>query len=335
MSETPTSHAFTDRALRVPLRWLSPAGRDARLSVVLFHRVLAAPDPLFPDDIDRRRFEAICDWLASWFNVLPLDEALQRALDGRLPERALAITFDDGYADNHDLALPILRARGLTATFFIATGFLDGGRMWNDTIIEAIRRCTQTVLDLESLGLPGIGPIDLQTTEQRRGAAHRLLGAAKYLPVAQREQVANRLAALVGAPLPGDLMMSSAQLRAMASAGMQIGAHTVNHPILARLDDQEAGTEITNGKRALEALLQQPMTLFAYPNGKPGQDYAARDVELARQAGFTAAVSTAYGAWRPGRGDRFQIPRFTPWDTERRRFGLRMARNFLVRPETV
>lgn len=333
MSETATSPA--DRAFRMPLRWLSPAGRGARLSVVLFHRVLSAPDPMFPDDIDRYRFEAICDWLVNWFNVMPLDEALQRALDGRLPERALAITFDDGYADNHDLALPILRARGLVATFFIASAFLDGGRMWNDTIIESVRRCTQPVLDLESLGLPNVGPIDLQTTEQRRGAANRLLGAVKYLPMVQREQLANRVATLAGASLPDDLMMTSAQLRTMAAAGMQIGAHTVNHPILARLDDQEADTEINAGKRALEELLQQPMTMFAYPNGKPRQDYVARDVELARNAGFTAAVSTAYGAWRPPHADRFQIPRFTPWDTGRRRFGLRMARNFLVQPETV
>lgn len=335
MSDIASPQTWADRAVRVPLRWLSPAGPGARLSVVLFHRVLAAPDPMFPDDIDRHRFEAICDWLAGWFNVLPLDDALRREAEGLLPERALAITFDDGYADNHDLALPILRARGLSATFFIATGFLDGGRMWNDTIIESLRRCTQQRLDLEGLGLHEFGSVDLQNDEQRRTVAHRLLGAAKYLPMAQREQVANRLAALVGAPLPNDLMMSSAQLRSMAVAGMHIGAHTVNHPILARLDDSEAEAEININKRALEALLQQPMTLFAYPNGKPDQDYVARDVALVRKAGFTAAVSTAYGAWRPGRGDRFQIPRFTPWDTERRRFGLRMARNFLVKPTAV
>ena len=122
------------------LTLLSPAGRRARLSVLIFHRVLPRPDPLFPGVIDAAGFDAICRWVKGWFNVLALDDAARRLRDGSLPERALAITFDDGYADNHDVALPILLRHGLPATFFIATGFLDGGRMWNDTVIESIRR---------------------------------------------------------------------------------------------------------------------------------------------------------------------------------------------------
>ena len=68
-----------------------------------------------------------------------------------VPPKSILITFDDGYADNHDIALPILKRHGLTATFFIATGFLDGGRMWNDTVIEAVRRTKRTTLDLRGL----------------------------------------------------------------------------------------------------------------------------------------------------------------------------------------
>ncbi|MDP1007558.1 polysaccharide deacetylase family protein, partial [Klebsiella pneumoniae] len=85
-------------------------------------------DPLFPDEIDAARFDAILGWLRSWFNVLPLDEAAQRLKDGSLPARAAALSFDDGYADNHDIALPLLQKHGLPCSFFIATGFLDGGR---------------------------------------------------------------------------------------------------------------------------------------------------------------------------------------------------------------
>ena len=326
---------LADSALRAALNWLSPTGSRARLSVVLFHRVLAAPDPLFPDDIDQTRFRQICDWLAAWFTVLPLDQALRQQADGRLPARALAITFDDGYADNHDLAMPILRERGLSATFFIASGFLNGGRMWNDTVVEAIRRSPHAALDLSALSVAGLDRVDLSSAEARSQAAHRVLSATKYLPLAERQQTVDHIARLAGAPLPNDLMMSTAQLRAMLAAGMQIGAHTVTHPILARLDDPQAAAEINAGKAALESLLQQPMTLFAYPNGKPGQDYLPRDVALVRQAGFSAAVSTAHGAWRPDHDDRFQLPRFTPWDTQRLRFGARMARNYWMRPSRV
>ena len=326
---------LADGALRTALRFLSPSGAGARLSVVLFHRVLAAPDPLFPDDIDQTCFRKICDWLATWFTVLPLDQALRQQADGCLPARALSITFDDGYADNHDLAMPILRDRGLSATFFIATGFLNGGRMWNDTVVEAMRRSPHQALELSALDLAGLDRVDLSSADARRQATHRVLSATKYLPLAERQQTVDHLARLSGAPLPNDLMMSTAQLRAMQAAGMQIGAHTVTHPILARLGDQQAAEEINAGKAALESLLQQPMTLFAYPNGKPGQDYLPRDVDLVRQAGFSAAVSTAHGAWRPGRDDRFQLPRFTPWDTQRLRFGVRMARNYLAQPTRV
>jgi len=324
---TPPRAGPGDRIARAALARLSPAGAAARLSIVIFHRVLPEPDPLFPDDVDRRRFDEICRWLATWYQVLPLDEAVERLERGALRARALAITFDDGYADNHDLAMPILRDHGLCATFFIATGFLDGGRMWNDTVVEAVRRCAQPVLDLRGLGLAGIEQLDLAGDDARRRALHQLLAAAKYLAPAQRQAVVDRIAERAGAVLPDDLMMRSAQVQAMADAGMQIGAHTVSHPILARLDEADARMEMVRSKAELEALLGRPVTMFAYPNGKPGQDYLPRDVQLAREAGFRAAVSTAYGAARAGDGSTFQLPRFTPWDRGRWPFALRMARN--------
>ena len=114
-------------ALAALIRYLSPSGTRARLSILIFHRVLPEPDPLAPELPDRVRFEQILQWLKSWLNVLPLDQAVRRLSTGTLPERAASITFDDGYADNCTVALPLLLKHGLPATFFIATGFLDGG----------------------------------------------------------------------------------------------------------------------------------------------------------------------------------------------------------------
>ena len=133
---------------RTCLGALSPAGDEAQLSILIFHRVLPKVDPLFPLELTSARFDAVCRWLRRWFNVIPLDEAVQALSRRELPARALAITFDDGYADNHEVALPILLKHGLPATFFIATGFLDGGRMWNDTVIESLRHCKAARLDL-------------------------------------------------------------------------------------------------------------------------------------------------------------------------------------------
>src|SRR5205085_1443710 len=118
------------------------------------HRVLADPDPLFPEEVGAPDFDAQMSILKRWFNVLPLKEALARLREGRLPMRAACITFDDGYADNATVAAPILRRHGLPATFFIATDFIDGGEMWNDTVIDTVRRAPGDSLDARALGLP-------------------------------------------------------------------------------------------------------------------------------------------------------------------------------------
>lgn len=313
--------------MRLVLNRLSPGGARARLSVLIFHRVLRQPDPLFPDEVDAARFTQLCRWARQWFQVLPLGLAIAQLRQGSLPPRALAITFDDGYADNHDLALPILQAQGLTATFFIATGFLNGGRMWNDTLVEAVRATRQERLDLADAGIPGLAELPLAGLAQRRAGVMTLIRACRYLPPAQRQQAVQAVARAAGAPLPDDLMMRDAQVQALLRAGMGIGGHTVNHPILARLEAAEAQHEISTGKARLEALLQAPVPLFAYPNGRPDEDYRAEHAAMVRAAGFEAAVSTAWGSARPGT-DPYQLPRFTPWDRSRWAFGLRMGRNF-------
>lgn len=312
------------------LSLLSPAGAGARLNVLIFHRVLPQPDPLFPDEVDAARFDEILGWVKSWFQVLPLDEAARRLADGSLPARAAVLTFDDGYADNHDIALPLLRRHGLPCSFFVATGFLDGGRMWNDTLIESIRRSALPTLDLrglqdgrgDDLGQHGLGD-----TAHRRAAIAALIGRVKYLPPEPRLACVNAIAARAEVVPPDDLMMTGAQVRALRAAGMQIGAHTVSHPILAALQPQQAADEIARSRDALQTLLGEKVGLFAYPNGKPGSDYLP-DVHpgIVRELGFDAAVSTRWAAARRGE-DLFQIPRFTPWDRSRLKFGLRLLRN--------
>lgn len=321
--------------IRPILSMLSPAGGAARLSILILHRVLPEHDALQPDTTDARRFDAICQWMKDWFRVLPLDEAVHRLRSGTLPARAAAITFDDGYADNHDVALPILRRHGLCATFFIATGYLDGGRMFNDSVTEILRRAPGTNLDLGATALGNLGRHDLSGPEARRAAIHAVLATVRHFAVAEREAFCAELQHLAGVDsLPVDLMMRAEQVRELHRAGMQIGAHTVHHPMLARLTDEAARAELVGSRDALRDLLGAPVGLFAYPNGRPDQDYAARTVDLVREAGFDAAVTTAWGAARRD-SDCYQLPRFSPWDRTKMRFGLRMAANLLRGREAV
>ena len=305
-------------------RRLSPAGRRARLSTLIFHRVVPEPDPLFPGEVDAAQFDAICSWIKVWFNVLPMEEAVARLSAGTLPSRAMAVTFDDGYADNASVAMPILQRHGLSATFFIAVGFLDGGRMWNDSLIEAVRLTPHDAIDLRGLGLGEQMSLSTIGLPVKRQAIATLIAHAKYLAPQDRAGFVDAVVQRSGAQLPGHLMMSSDEVRALRRGGMSVGAHTLTHPILARLDDASARREISHSKQQLQDLLGAPVTLFAYPNGRPGEDYLPRHAAMARDCGFTAAASTAWGTAAIG-ADLFQLPRFTPWDRTRWRFAMRLA----------
>jgi peptidoglycan/xylan/chitin deacetylase (PgdA/CDA1 family) len=310
------------------------------LSILIYHRVLAERDPLLPGVPDADRFERHMRVLKRFFHVMPLTTAVRHLRHGTLPARALCITFDDGYADNATLALPILKRHGLPATFFIATSYLDGGQMWNDDIIDYIRQAPAGRLDFSMIGqgwMPGFTPV------QKRLAVDQILMRLKYLPFAERQTMAERLAP----PRRQPLMMSTGQVRALLAAGMEVGAHTHRHPILAALTDAEAQADIADGKAALEAITGQRVTLFAYPNGKPsGQpagepgaepigeprgepvshllaDYTPRHVEMVRALGFEAALSTVAGTAGLG-SDLWQLPRYTPWQQDSPRFLMRL-----------
>ncbi|MDP3085858.1 MAG: polysaccharide deacetylase family protein [Rubrivivax sp.] len=306
-------------------RWLAPGGANARLSTFIFHRVLPEPDDLLPWEPDAARFERIMAFIARNFHVLPLADAAAKLTAGQLPPAAACITFDDGYRDNYTVAAPILRRHGLTATFFIATGFIDGGRMWNDTVIEAVRCAAPGELDWRELGL---GLCSIDDAGSRVRAYGDALTRLKHLDPSDRAERTAEIARRAGLENRSDLMMSREQVVDLREQGMTIGGHTVTHPILRCLSPEQARAEIEGGRDELAAWLGEAPTVFAYPNGRPGHDYSDRDVALVRQAGFSAAVSTA-AATAGALSDVLQLPRFTPWDRSMPRFAVRCATTLL------
>jgi peptidoglycan/xylan/chitin deacetylase (PgdA/CDA1 family) len=296
-----------------------------RLSILIYHRVLAQADAINTWDVTAAQFDAHMAQLAAHFAPLPLEEAVDRLGRNALPNGAVCVTFDDGYADNFSVALPILQRHRIPATFFIATGYLNGGRMWNDTVGEAVRAAEGDQLDLTAVGL---GQLPLGDGASRRGTIVRILDAIKHRPPGAREEAVQYIVGKVGKPLRDDLMLGDAQVLALRRAGMAIGAHTRTHPILSNVDAQAARTEIADSRRYLGDLLREPVTLFAYPNGKPQLDYRAEHARMVREAGFRAAVSTAHGVAAPG-CDPYQLPRQGPWDRDPVTFSLRLARSYL------
>jgi peptidoglycan/xylan/chitin deacetylase (PgdA/CDA1 family) len=312
--------------MRFALSLASPGGRNGKLSILIFHRVLPEPDPLFPGEVDRIRFDEICGWLRRWFNVMPLDHAYRRLMEGDLPERAMSITFDDGYRDNAEIALPVLQAHQLTATFFVATGFLDDGCMWNDRIVEAVRCTSEPWIDLNEVLEVAPHRLPLAGIEQRRAAVQALLPAVKYLSSQQREEAVQRIERLLGAGCAAPLMMNARHVQLLSESGMSVGVHTVTHPILSLCTEDQVRRELGDCRASLQSLLQRPVTWVAYPNGVVGRDVGPREFGIVRELGFEAAVSTEHGFVTAG-SERFALRRFTPWDQSRLRFGLRLVRN--------
>lgn len=295
-----------------------------RLAILIYHDILARPDPLRPEEPDVVQFDEQMAAVSACCHVLPLSEAVDRLARGTsLPPNALSISFDDGYAGSHVNGLPILRRYGLTATYFIAPGYLNGGRMWNDTVLEAVRIMPPGELDMRSVGL---GVYSIETMADRLAAVEAILGAARLNPPEVQQAVARLVEARAGAALPTDLMMTSDDVVALRRAGMEIGSHTHRHPILACVSPMVAQQEMSEGRTRLEALLGEGVPLFAYPVGLPGRDLGPEHVRLAQELDFRAAVTTQWGTATSGT-DRHMLPRFTPWDRDPLRFVLRLIYN--------
>ena len=169
----------------------------------------------------------------------------------------------------------------------------------------------------------------MANNEQRARAAERILGKLKYLDTEKRDRITAALSERAGTALPDDLMLSSQQVRELSQAGIEIGAHTVSHPILKSLEPDAASAEIINGKESLEEITGTVVRAFAYPNGKPGRDFDSAHVQLVKDAGFQSAVATSDGLARQS-SDEFQLPRFGAWSESSLRFGLRALKMHLL-----
>ncbi|WP_236944155.1 polysaccharide deacetylase family protein [Hydrogenophaga sp. RAC07] len=277
---------------------------------------------MLPNDPDISTFRWQMQLLSSFFNVIPLDLALAGLRDGTIPPRAVCITFDDGYRSIHDLALPILLEYELPATVFVSSGYIGHGAMWNDRIIEAIRGFEGGSLDLPSVDF---GVLSCGTVLDRQKACETIIGSAKYLAPDLRESLTREIEMHCKVSIEPNLMLTKSMLRALVGSGIEIGAHTVSHPILSNVSDESARREIAESKRVLEATIDGDVRYFAYPNGKFGKDFDLRHVKMVKDAGFEAAFTSSSGG-AAMLGDDYQLCRCMPWDRSPAAFGIRLFR---------
>jgi len=297
--------------------------KHPKLTTLIYHQVLPKPDPLRPWEIDRIRFEQHLRWISGSYKIIPLSEAVRRLRNNTLEKGCACITFDDGYMNNATVAVNVLKQFNFPATFFCTSAYLDGGMMWNDKVIEAIRVWPDAMLDLEQLN---VIRLPVASIEEKLSATHTILNKLKYVEFEARANIADELIKRARAT-PEQLMMSAAEILRIKQDGMEIGGHTHDHPILLKLSTDQAQQQIFHNKRILEDIIDEPLSLFAYPNGKPGVDYNRDHIQMIKNAGYQAAMSTKHGTAHYS-SDLFQLPRFTPWDKSPFRFLSRIALNY-------
>jgi len=284
--------------LRLRARVPVPTG-----SIITYHHV-ADHDPAYPYDPDvadatPAQFRWQMEALAKYCTPIGIDELL-RAIDGApLPRNPVMVTFDDGYLSCHDVALPILRAVGIRATFFIATQYVSQRRLyWWERVALIVQQATKsgTVTYPSRLDLVPHEP-------STRKKINDLIKDAKNLDL---DRFLDECAVALGVPWSREieaeyaagLIMTWDHVRALSRAGMDIESHSRTHRVLQTLDDAGLASELLGSREDLEAQLGRPVRAIAYPVGRRLGHGTERIREAIEAAGYRIGLTNASGVNR-------------------------------------
>ena len=273
--------------------------------VLLYHRVTQLDHDPYGFAVHPDRFAQQCDVLRRRVDVVPLRDA-----NGTRSQ--VAITFDDGYADNGREACDILAAAGLPATFFITAGRLgQRGEVWWDRLEQIVMGCAPAggYIDVEIDGRRLWA--DIRSSTARARALLALYWRLRRLRPAVIESILTQIEVRLGIQTverETHRWMNGEELRALsATTGVDVGAHTLTHPLLAALPTNEQRNEIDGSRDQLERLLATRVTLFSYPFG--GHDaFDPVTTQLVRESGYTLACTGTGGLAGPDHYP-FLIPR--------------------------
>jgi peptidoglycan/xylan/chitin deacetylase (PgdA/CDA1 family) len=296
----------------------TPVGRIARRAgawrgvlVLNYHRIGVPDANGFEPEIwsaSESAFAAQVELVARNFEVVPPSDLVERP---RARGRRVLLTFDDGYRDNFTVALPVLRAHGVTATFFVVPGFVDSPRVpWWDEIAWMVNHSPHDVVDWPEHGL---ARLHLADPPGREAASAAIAGVYKRLPGDATAAFLDEAAARLGsgrapASLGQDLWMSWDDVRELERSGMTVGGHSLTHPVLARLDPAGQAREVEGCAARLKEKLGRPMKYFSYPVGLDGT-YDATTRELLRGAGVELAFAFQGGYERGAVADPLAVKR--------------------------
>lgn len=237
--------------------------------------------------------------IARRFNAVSMDDiALFLKGEKSLPQRAVAITFDDGYKDNFRLAAPILNRFGIPGTFYVLIDSVDRSKApWYCLLRHAfLTSRSQKWRD------PATGTIHDLTNSHARAAAFQNASeiCAKSSASAREELIQNAVRSVNPDPFPNesDLMMTWDDARTLVKSGHIVGSHTMTHPNVAQVSAAEARSELTDSKLKLEKELGELVKHFSYPHPALNPQWNESTLKITEELGYTTAVTTTCGAVR-------------------------------------
>jgi peptidoglycan/xylan/chitin deacetylase (PgdA/CDA1 family) len=290
-----------------------------RAIILLYHRVNDERDPFFPAS-PVAQFTGQIEYLARRYRVEPLDAVVDWLDEGAAGAPRVAVTFDDGYADTHDIVLPTLERLGIPATLYLSTAPPETGEpLWTDRTRSLFKHTTAARLSLPTLGLE----LSLDSQPARLAALGRVMAVMKRLPPAGIALASSQLEEQLGRAEPRPRVLGWEEVRRMARGPISLGAHTHNHYLLATLSDDEVFTEVETSVRLIRERVGVDVTSLAYPNGER-DDYDARSIEVLRRLGLRYATTCRHAFAGPGQ-PRFELARLHASEPFLALFAARMA----------
>ena len=270
------------------------------LTVLNYHRI----DDPHRSDFDTfkpnvsatpEEFARQMDYVQSRYSVITcLDLVMWLKGECTLPPCPLLITFDDGYFDNYKYAAPILRERNLPATIFLSTGFMGTGNAFYWDYVAYLFFHTKR----NAVHLPHLGEVAWRNAASRERVMHSWINTVKFLPDEQRRQAVAEMEKVLDVKVTVDafsgLYLGWEQLKELSENGFELGAHTVNHPILSRIPVDRVDEELIESRKQIEKRIGKSVISFAYPNGL-AQDISKEVVNSVRKAGMLLAFTLMPG----------------------------------------
>jgi len=317
--------------IKKALRLVNGSARKRAL-ILLYHRVGDLPGDVYQLTVSPRNFSEQLDYLKDKCVPMSVHELVTASQQGSLPDKAVAITFDDGYVDNFTNAFPILENAKVPATIFITTGNVDSSaEFWWDRL-EGVM--------LQDVELPDSLRLEIEDTVQewpmsgstnvRQISYRQILRLLRSLNPEKRMEKLAEIERWAG--LEPSLDRNRAEYRTMTSAEIreinecpyiELGAHTITHPLLSNLSYPEQFKEISESKEKLAVLLANPVRYFSYPFG----DYNSDTVSIVSKLGFNGAVTTQSGGVQTG-SDRFLLNRCAVRDWDKLTFSQQLENYF-------